>query len=144
MRRRLLDAIGKSELIQKEEYATNVRRLKHMKEIDDIIETWTADRSQQSIEDRMRDAGVPCSAVQTVEEVIHDPHLEQRHMVEEIDHPAMEEPIRVPGTPIRLSDSELPDIEPSPTKGQDNYEVLTERLGLSEDEIQELEEDGII
>jgi len=142
--RRLLDAIGKSELIQKEEYATNVRRLKHMKEIDDIIETWTADRSQQSIEDRMRDAGVPCSAVQTVEEVIHDPHLEQRHMVEEIDHPAMEEPIRVPGTPIRLSDSELPDIEPSPTKGQDNYEVLTERLGLSEDEIQELEEDGII
>lgn len=142
--RRLLGVIGKSELKEKDEYTTNVRRLENIKEIDAIIEAWTTDHGQQVIEDQMRDAGVPCSVVQTVEEVIHDPHLEQRQMVKEIDHPAMEDPIRVPGTPIRLSDSELPDIEPSPTKGQDNYEVLSERLGLSENEIQELEEDGII
>ncbi|NHN48085.1 CoA transferase [Halostella sp. JP-L12] len=140
----LLEVIDREDLKGHEEYETNFKRLDHMEEIDEIIEDWTSERTRDDVESTMLDAGVPCGAVQTVEEVIHDPHLEEREMVKEIDHPEMDEPIRVPGTPIRLSESEMPNIEPSPTKGEDNHTVLRDRLGLSETEIEELEERGII
>lgn len=141
---RLLEVIGRDDLQDAEEYETNFKRLEHMEEIDEMIEDWTSAHGRDEVESKMLDAGIPCSAVQNVEEVLHDPHLEEREMVNEIDHPEMDEPVRVPGSPIRLSNSELPDIEPSPTKGEDNHKVLSDRLGLSEEEITELEEDNII
>lgn len=141
---RLLDVIGREDLKDKAEYETNYKRLKHIETIDEIIESWTSQHGRFEVEEAMLEAEVPCSAVQNVEEVIHDSHLEQRKMVNEIDHPEMDEPIRVPGSPIRLSNSELPDIEPSPTKGEDTFDVLHERLGLSKSDIEELEEQNII
>jgi crotonobetainyl-CoA:carnitine CoA-transferase CaiB-like acyl-CoA transferase len=140
----LLEVIDREDLKGEAGYETNVERLKRMEEIDDMIEAWTIERGRDEVEAAMLDAGIPCSAVQNVEEVIHDPHLEEREMVNEIDHPAVDGPIRVPGSPIRLSESELPDIEPSPTKGEDNYEVLHERLGLTAEEVAKLEDDGVI
>lgn len=140
----LLEVIGREDLQDKAAYETNFKRLEHMDDIDELIESWTSEHKRDEVESRMLEAEIPCSAVQNVEEVIHDPHLEEREMVKEIDHPAMDEPIRVPGTPIRLSNSELPDIEPSPTKGQHNYEVLRNRLGLSDAEIEELEDENVI
>ncbi len=142
--RQLLDAIGLPELKEDERLETNVQRLRHMDEVDAIIEEWTAERTRDEVEDVLLDAGVPCGPVQTVEEVIHDPHLESREMVNEIDHPAFDGSIRVPGTPIRLSESAMPEITPSPTKGRDNYKVLSDKLGLSDSEIADLERNDII
>lgn len=140
----LLDAIGRDDLKDIEKYQTNFKRLEHTEDIDAIIEEWTRGYTRDEVEAAMLEGGVPCGAVQSVEEVIHDPHLEEREMVNEIDHPAFDEPIRVPGTPIRLSESMMPDIEPSPGKGEDNAEVLQKRLGLSESEIDQLAEDNVI
>lgn len=139
----LCAAIGREDLADDERFATNVDRVENMETIDAAIEEWTQARTREEIESVLSAAGVPCGSVQSVEEVIHDPHLEQREMVVEIDHPTEGE-IRVPGTPIRLSDSAMPDIEPSPTNGEDNDAVYRERLGLSEEELCALEEDGII
>ncbi len=139
----LLDALGREDLIGDERFASNVERIERMNEIDAMIEGWTEQRTREDVRSVLADAGVPCGPVQSVEEVIHDPHLEERGMVAEIDHPSFGE-VRVPGTPIQLSDSEDPEIEPSPTKGEDNYTVYRDRLGLSEDEIRELEENDVI
>ncbi|MFC7157199.1 CaiB/BaiF CoA transferase family protein [Halomarina halobia] len=141
---RLLDVIGRDDLVGAPEYETNVKRLQHIDEIDEIIEEWTRDHTREEVETAMLEAGIPCGAVQTVEEVIHDPHLETREMVNEIDHPDYDDPIRVPGSPIRLSESAMPDIDPSPSKGRDNYRIYRERLGLSEGEIRKLEDEGVI
>lgn len=141
---KLLDAIGREDLKSDERLETNVKRLDHIDEVDSVIAEWTRERTRDEVEETLLEAGVPCGPVQTVEEVIHDPHLEEREMVKEIQHPGFDGSIRVPGSPIRLSESTMPDIRPSPTKGADNYTVLSEKLGLSEDEISELERDGVI
>ncbi|WIV65920.1 CaiB/BaiF CoA transferase family protein [Natrialbaceae archaeon AArc-T1-2] len=141
---KLADAIGREDLKDDPRLETNVQRIEHMEEIDEAIEEWTRDKTREEIVETLLNAGVPCGSVQTIEEVIHDRHLEVREMVNEIEHPEFDEPIRVPGTPIRLSEAELPEITPSPTKGGDNYDVYEERLGLTPEEIAELEEDGVI
>lgn len=140
----LTETIGREDLRDDPDLEMNVQRLEHMEMIDEAIEEWTSQHRRREIEETLAEAGVPCSAVQTVEEVIHDPHLEEREMVKEIDHPEFGGTIRVPGTPIRLSESEMPEITPSPSKGEDNEAVYEERLGLSEEEIRELEADGVI
>lgn len=141
---KLLKVIDRQDLLDDSDYQTNYKRIQRINEVDEIIETWTRQHDRETVESTLLDTGIPCGIVQTVEEVIHDPHLEARDMVAEINHPAYDEPIRVPGTPIRLSDSEMPEITPSPTKGEDNYTVYQERLGLSKEEVKALEEDGIV
>lgn len=142
--RKLLETIGREDLKSDERLETNVKRLDHMDEVDSVIAEWTRERTRDEVEETLLEAGVPCGPVQTVEEVIHDPHLEEREMVKEIRHPEFGGSIRVPGSPIRLSESEMPEIRPSPAKGADNYTVLSEKLGLSEEEIEELEEADVL
>ncbi|AEH37074.1 CaiB/BaiF CoA transferase family protein [Halopiger xanaduensis] len=141
--RALCEAIDREDLRDDDRFATNVDRVERMETVDAAIEEWTRTRTRDEIETTLSAAGVPCGSVQSVKEVIHDPHLEEREMVVEIDHPTEGE-IRVPGTPIRLSESAKPDIEPAPRKGEDNDEIYRERLGLSEDEIERLRSDGVI
>lgn len=141
--RALCEAIDREDLRDDDRFTTNVDRVEHMETIDAAIEEWTRERTREEIVSILSAAGVPCGSVQSVEEVIHDPHLEEREMVVEIDHPT-EGSIRVPGTPIRLSGSEIPDIEPAPQKGEDNQKIYRDRLGLSEDEIEKLQSDGVI
>jgi crotonobetainyl-CoA:carnitine CoA-transferase CaiB-like acyl-CoA transferase len=139
----LLELIGREDLRGDPRFATNTRRVENVDEVDAVIEDWTTDRKKYRIEEMLTSVGLPCGAVRTVDEVINDPHLEYRDMVNEIDHPTYGE-IKVPGSPIRLSKSDPPDVDPAPTKGEDNARVLRDRLGLSEETIEALEADGII
>lgn len=139
----LLDIMGREDAKGDPRFGSNVDRVEHMEEVDSMIESWTRTKPKGDIADLLLDRSVPAAPVKTVEDVIYDEHLEEREMSVELEHPKYGE-IRVPGLPVRLSESEYPDIEPSPTKGQDNDEVFTVRLGLSQSEIEQLREDGAI
>jgi CoA:oxalate CoA-transferase len=139
----LLELIGREEFQDDPRFETNTKRVENIDDVDAVIEEWTRQHEKYRIEELLTDAGLPCGAVREVEEVLEDPHLEARDMVNRIDHPTYGE-IKVPGSPIRLSRSAQPDIDPAPTKGQDTARVLRERLGLSEAEIEALETDGVI
>lgn len=139
----LLELMGRTQLEGDPRFATNVDRVEHMDHIDDMIEQWTRGQPRDEFVTGLLEVGVPAAPVKSVEEVVHDPHLEEREMSVELDHPEYGE-IRVPGLPVRLSKSEASDVTPSPTKGQDNEEVLREWIGLSVEEISDLEDNGVI
>lgn len=139
----LLEVVGREELKDDSRFESNFKRAQHLDEVDAVIEGWTEERARDDIEQILLEAGVPCGPVKEIEEVANDPHLKERKMINDIEHPQFGE-ISVPGTPIRFSGSELPEIEPSPTKGRDNRKVLCERLGYSEAEFEALEEEGVI
>jgi formyl-CoA transferase len=71
---------------------------------------------------------VPCGAILDTQEVLDDPHLNARGAVETIEHQTRGR-FRVPGCPIRLSDSRAV-TTPPPLAGQHTAEVLAEVLGL--------------
>ncbi|WP_436348466.1 CaiB/BaiF CoA transferase family protein [Natronorubrum sp. FCH18a] len=139
----LLEVVGREDLKDDPRFETNVKRANRLDEVDEIVESWTAERSRKEVERTLLEAGVPFGPVKELEEVVNDPHLKERQMINEIEHPSFGE-ISVPGSPIRLSNSELPDIEPSPEKGRDNEEVYCSQLGYSRDELERLEEENVI
>lgn len=139
----LLDVIGRPELKGDDRFETNYKRAENAETVDDMVEAWTQDHERDEIVSTLMDAGVPCGPVNEIEEVVDDPHLKERDMINEIEHPSYGD-ISVPGLPIRLEDSSLPDIEPSPEKGEDNDHVFRDRLGLSDNQIELLRMNDVI
>ena len=86
---------------------------------------------------------IPCAPVRTAPEVMNDPHMHERGMLERIDHPELGD-IVVPTTPLRLHGRRRRRAVPSPTVGQHNAEIYGGWLGLSAEELAALKEEGVI
>jgi crotonobetainyl-CoA:carnitine CoA-transferase CaiB-like acyl-CoA transferase len=97
-----------------------------------------------SAEAELREHGVPASRVCGPDDLLADLHLADRGYWEPVTHPVVGD-YRGPGLPFRLASSREPWIRtPPPTLGQHNRQVLTQVLGLGEEELTELEQAAII
>ncbi len=135
--------MGCEDIARDEKFATNSARAKHADEVDEIVSAWTTRHPKHEIMRRCGEADITCGAVQTVEEVLNDPHLRERGILKDIDHPTAG-PVTVLGTPWRFNDQQPPTDTPSPDLGEHNELVYGKLLGLSEAEIRTLTEDGVI
>jgi CoA:oxalate CoA-transferase len=124
-------------------FATNAERVAHMDETDAVVAEWTATLPKMEIFARLKAGRVPCAPVRTAPEVMHDPHMHERGMLAEIEHPELG-PITVPTSPLRLHGLGLAPAAASPTVGQHNAEIYGGWLGLSAAELAMLKEEGAI
>ena len=74
-------------------------------------------------------AGVPSGAVRSVTEALADPQLAAREMIVPLEH-LTAGPIRVLGTPLKLSDTPAAVRTPPPALGQHTAAILWLRLGF--------------
>jgi formyl-CoA transferase len=138
----LLGCIGRSDLIGDPRYTELAERNQRRDEVFAMIARWTRQRDKWEAMHAVAGAGVPCSAVFDTNDVMHDPHLRQRGMIVEVDHPQTG-PFKMPGCPLQLSESEA-DIRPAPLLGEATGEVLQRFLQLGEAEVAALREKGTI
>ena len=139
----LLDAMGRQELKGDPRFAGNAKRVEHMQEVDALIEAWTRTLPRDEAFAITRRHRVPSAPVRDLAEVMHDPHMHARGMLEHIDHPDLGN-IVVPGSPLRFHGADRIATTPSPGVGQHNDEVYGKWLGLSQAEIAALSRDGVI
>ena len=79
----------------------------------------------------------------TVEEAMNHPHMRERGTIRTV-HDRFMEDFEVPGFPLRFSKFPGQLELDAPTLGEHNGEILRNRLGYSEERIQQLETDGIL
>lgn len=139
----ILETIGRPELKTDPRYQSNSERVKRIDEVDGFVESWTRTMQRDGAVQVLRKNRVPCAPVRNLREVIDDPHMHERGMLEEIDHPEMGR-ITVPTSPLRYHGADKVPTTPSPTVGQHNAEVYGGWLGLSEAEIASLKAEGVI
>ena len=114
-------------------------------EIIPALEKWAENQTRSETSSLLAEANVASGPVLTVPEVVKDPHLEERNMIVALPRTdGINEPILIPGNPIKMSKvSEGPEMR-VPWVGEHTNEVLTEELGLSETELENLKKTGII
>ena len=81
--------------------------------------------------------------VRDVGEVMHDPHMHGRGMLEWIEHDEIGR-IVVPTSPLRFHGADRVATTPSPKLGQHNADIYGGWLGLSPSEIADLRQSGVI
>ena len=134
--RRLVRAIGREDLLDDPRMADGPARFKNQAAVDGAITEWTSKRTKQEVTEVIAGAGVPCGAVLNTLELINDPDLHARGMMQVIDHP-VRGPVTVAGWPLRMSDTKVP-LEPSPVLGGDSEAVYGEWLGCSGSDVKDM------
>ena len=133
---KLVVAMGLPELAEAPDYKTNALRVKHREALNAILMERFATCGTVEWAKRLTDAGVPCSRINTVEDVLLDPQTAARNMIMDLEHPTLG-PIKVPGIPIKLSDTPGSGRRAPPLLGEHQHEVLGE-LGLTREAIDAL------
>jgi len=88
-------------------------------------------------------AGVPAGAVLSGPELLDDPHLSDHQGFLVQDRPEIG-PKHYPSQPYRFRNAASPPDRRAPLLGEHTSEVLRERLGLSDEQLSELEYNDII
>jgi len=133
---KLAIAMDLPDLAEDPDYASNAQRVKHREALNARLLERFARRGTADWVKRLTDAGVPCSRINTVEDVLLDPQTAARDMIMDLEHPTLGT-IKVPGIPIKMSDTPGSGRRAPPLLGQHQHEVLAE-LGLTADEIEAL------
>ncbi len=115
-------------------YPTNAERLAAHDAIDDVLSAWTSERDAASAARELQDAGVPAGVVQRSSDLLKDPQYAHRGFYREFEHGEMG---RVPyaGHQYRISDYDNGPRGPAPQLGEHSFQVLTEFLGMSDEEV---------
>ncbi|MBI4497543.1 MAG: CoA transferase [Chloroflexi bacterium] len=141
--RALCRCIGQPDLADDPRFADHLSRYRHQDALTPLIEAWTTQYDHYQAMHRLQAAGVPAGAVLDTLEVFQDPHLQARGYFETLEHPDIGS-YRYMGIVPKLSKTPGHIRFPAPRLGQHNHAVFGNVLGLSLEEIQHLEEQGVI
>ncbi|MFC1939723.1 CaiB/BaiF CoA transferase family protein [Chloroflexota bacterium] len=141
--KRFCHKIKRTELIEDKRFSDVLSRWQNQDELDAIITEWTKEHNHYQVMRILQEAGLAAGPVLTVEELLKDPQLSEREFFKPIAHPEA-------GTfsykrgPIQFSKTPVKTDMPAPCLGQHNYFVYSKLLGMSQDEINDMEREGLI
>jgi formyl-CoA transferase len=140
---RLCEVTGLEALARDPRFTTNAGRVRHYPELLPALAAAFRARTREDWIGTLTRAGVPAGSVRDVGEVLRDPQLLHRAMIETVDH-ATAGTIRQLGVPVKLSGTPGAIRRPPPTLGQHTNEVLAADLGLGGPEIARLRAAGVV
>jgi CoA:oxalate CoA-transferase len=141
--RNLLQAMGRADLLEDSRFSTNPARTENMTATEALVTAWTIGLDTTEVVAAAKRYRIPVAAVRNAIEVMNDPHMHERGMLQRIDHPSLG-PVILPNSPLRLHGSDRVEPVPSPLLGQHNVEVYGGWLGLGAEEVAALRRAGAI
>jgi crotonobetainyl-CoA:carnitine CoA-transferase CaiB-like acyl-CoA transferase len=136
------DALGLTELAGDPRFSTMDRRVANYDELKPVMDRTIRALTRTEVIARLTEVGVPSGPINTVGEILEDPHIHAREMIVELTHPDYG-PLRVLGLPIKLSATPGTVDKAPPRFGEHNHEVLN-KIGYTPDQITRFEAGGVI
>jgi len=143
--RQLCAAMEREDLARHPDYAGNGDRVRRSAEIIALVNDWIASHDQtQDALDKLDRHRVPFAPVLDIGQTIDHPHHRQRGTVRTLKDAEFGE-FDAPGFPFRFSDfPEQLDLSTARFRGEHNAEVLMHYLGYSREDVDALEDEGIL
>ncbi|MBI3965037.1 MAG: CoA transferase [Chloroflexi bacterium] len=140
---RVMRLVGHPEVIDEPWFKTGGERAKHADELDAMVGAWIAAHDQAEVIRVFEEAEAAVAPIYNAADVLADPHFQARESITSVPDPdlgkiKMQNVIaRLMGTPGKIRWT-------GPAKGAYNREVYLEQLGLSPDEFEALQAEGIV
>ncbi len=139
----LVEVMGAPEWARDPALATVMGRKEREAELDARLGQWTRGHDHRELMHRLQAAGVPAGAVMRATDIMDDPHYRERQFLQPVDREVVGEHaypwfgFRIQGLPNRHH-------RPAPLFGQHNDYVFRELLGLTQAQLEELAQEGVI
>ncbi len=118
-----------------------IRMLTH---VDEVLKRFIAARGKWEIYEGGQRRRLLFGIVSTPEDIAKNPQLEFRNWLTSVEHPELEDTLRYPGPPYRLSETPWAIGRRPPLLGEHNDEVYGGELGVDADELERLSAAGAI
>jgi crotonobetainyl-CoA:carnitine CoA-transferase CaiB-like acyl-CoA transferase len=142
--KRFCNVIERPDLLQDKELEFNRDRVTNHKKLNKIVTEWTLKHTIAEIVDLLLLHSVPCAPIYTIDKVVNDPHIAiAREMIVDIEHP-IEGSMKVINNPIKFSDTKTSIRFTAPKVGEHSKEIITNMLGKSEAEFENLKKSGAL
>lgn len=141
--KRLMLAMNRKEIAEDSRFENNTKRSEHADYLDALIEEWTKSMPFDEVMKYLDEANVPAGAIYSIKDIVEDPHYHARQMIQEVNVEDLG-PLKMPGIVPKMSLTPGSIEWAGPKLGQHTKQVLSEKMHLSSEEIEKLEEDGII
>jgi benzylsuccinate CoA-transferase BbsF subunit len=144
--RALCSVMGEPAWATETRFATIQSRWQHRHDLDAHLGQWTVTHDAQALMHLLQAHGVPAGIVHTARDLVADPHLRERGYLEVFTNanaPSVG-PRVYAGRPFRTLPAALLTLHRVSALGQHNVEILRDVAALSEAEIQDLSEAGVL
>lgn len=118
-------------------------RVRNADELDRLVAEWIAAHDRDDVVETLLSARIPVAPVNTVADIVDDPHVQARGNIVTIDDPELG-PVRMVAPLARLSSTPAEIRWSGPTLGAHTDEVLRDWLDVTDDELAAWREQGVI
>ncbi len=140
--KRLTKAMNREDL-DTEEFAHNDGRAKKMEYLDEQIEAWTKTMDIKDVLKILDEYQIPAGPIYNIEDIFNDIHYKARNMIDSVKVEGLGE-LKVPGIMPKFSKTPGRIKWAGAKLGEHNKEIYKDMLGMSEEELKDMEEKGIV
>ncbi len=140
---RFCAAAGRPELAAEARFSTNQARVENRAALIPILRHITTAKTTAQWVQELQACAVPCGPINSLAEVFADPQVQARGLHAPMAMPGLGS-VPLVASPLRLSDTPVEYRLPPPALGAHTTEILTELLGMSVQDIDNLRTQGVI
>jgi crotonobetainyl-CoA:carnitine CoA-transferase CaiB-like acyl-CoA transferase len=139
---RFCRAVDREELIGDPRFQTNPDRVAHFAETVSTVQAIIASRSRDEWTALLTGLGVPCAPINSLQEMLDDPHTVARGIVLHYDHPTLG-PMKTIAHPVVFNGIGRSVVAAPPLHGEHSRQIL-KAVGYCDEEIEEMAANSVI
>jgi CoA:oxalate CoA-transferase len=136
-------AIDRIDLIDDPRFKDGWLRTQNYKALEPVLTAAMKTKTTREWLEELEQAGIPCGPVNNIKQAAGDPQIAARDMIIDVRHPEAGK-FRVVNTPFKFSRTPLKVEKASPELGEHTRDVLSQLLGMTHEEINGLQDSGVI
>lgn len=140
---RVMQLVGHPEVIDEEWFSSGADRAKHADLLDDYVGGWIAQHDLDEVIKKFEEAEAAVAPIYDISQIMEDPQFKALESIVSIDDPDLGR-VKMQNVMFRMSETPGRVRWAGRGLGEDNQNVYGDELGMSDEQLKSLSEEGVL